>query len=81
VKLMRTNNTDQNETNIPNFAALNTSIVNEEEQLVKKLLVKELLENETMQELEKNYLIDVAKHKNNSTIIKLLEDIPTRLHS
>jgi hypothetical protein len=78
---MRTNNNDQNETNIPNFAALNTSIVNEEEQLVKKLLVKELLANETMQELEKNYLIDIAKHKNNSTIIKLLEDIPTRLHS
>jgi hypothetical protein len=78
---MRTNNNDQNETNIPNFVALNTSIVNEEEQLVKKLLVKELLANETMQELEKNYLIDVAKRKNNSTIIKLLEDIPTRLHS
>ena len=33
---MRTNNTNQNETNIPNFAALNTHIVNEEEQLVKK---------------------------------------------
>jgi hypothetical protein len=78
---MGTNNTDQNETNIPNFAALNTSIVNEEEQLVKKLLVKELLANETMQELEKNYLIDIAKRKNNSAIIKLLEDIPTRLHS
>jgi hypothetical protein len=78
---MRTNNTNQNETNIPNFAALNTSRVNEEEQLVKKLLVKELLANETMQELEKNYLIDIAKRKNNSTIIKLLEDIPTRLHN
>jgi hypothetical protein len=78
---MRTNKTDQNEANIPNFAALNNSIVNEQEQLVKKLLVKELLANETMQELEKNYLIDIAKHKNNSTIIKLLEDIPTRLHS
>jgi hypothetical protein len=78
---MRTNNNDQNETNIPNFVALNTSIVNEEEQLVKKLLVKELLANETMQELEKSYLIDVAKRKNNSNIIKLLEDIPTRLHS
>jgi hypothetical protein len=78
---MRTNKTDQNEANVANFAALNTSIVNEEEQLVKKLLVKELLANETMQELEKNYLIDVAKRKNNSNIIKLLEDIPTRLHS
>jgi hypothetical protein len=78
---MRTNNNDQNETNIPNFVALNTSIVNEEEQLVKKLLVKELLANETMQELEKNYLIDIAKRKNNGTIIKLLEDIPTRLHN
>jgi hypothetical protein len=50
---MRTNNTGQNETNVANFAALNASIVNEEEQLVKKLLVKELLANETMQELEK----------------------------
>jgi hypothetical protein len=75
---MRTNKTDQNEANIGNFAALNTSIVNEEEQLVKKLLVKELLENEAMQELEKNYLIDIAKHKNNRTIIKLLEDIPLK---
>jgi hypothetical protein len=37
---MRTNKTDQNEANVANFAALNTSIVNEEEQLVKKLLVK-----------------------------------------
>jgi hypothetical protein len=78
---MRTNNTGQNETNVANFAALNASIVNEEEQLVKKLLVKELLANETMQELEKNYLIDIAKHKNNSSIIKLLENIPTRLHN
>jgi hypothetical protein len=73
---MRTNNTGQNETNVANFAALNASIVNEEEQLV-----KELLANETMQELEKNYLIDIAKHKNNSSIIKLLENIPTRLHN
>jgi hypothetical protein len=75
---MRTNKTDQNEAKIANFAALNTSIVNEEEQLVKKLLVKELLANQTMQELEKNYLIDIAKQKNNSTIIKLLEDIPLK---
>ncbi|PKI02997.1 hypothetical protein [Glaciecola sp. 33A] len=75
---MRTNKTHQNKANIGNFAALNTSIVNEEEQLVKKLLVKELLENEAMQELEKNYLIDIAKHKNNRTIIKLLEDIPLK---
>jgi hypothetical protein len=75
---MRTNKTDQNEANIANFAALNTSIVNEEEQLVKKLLVKELLANQTMQELEKNYLIDIAKQSNNSTIINLLEDIPLK---
>jgi hypothetical protein len=56
---------------IATFAALKTSIANGEE-----LSVKELLANLSMQELEKSYLIDLAKLNNNLTIIKLLEDIP-----
>ena len=63
--------TDQNKHSIATFAALKTSIVNGEE-----LSVKELLGNQPMQELEKSYLIDLAKLSNNPTIIKLLEDVP-----
>lgn len=70
---MRTNMTDQKEQSIANFAALKTSIVNGEEQSV-----KELLANRPMQELEKSYLIDLAKLNNNRTILKLLEDIPIK---
>ena len=63
--------TDQNKHSIATFAALKTAIVNGEE-----LSVKELLGNQPMQELEKSYLIDLAKLSNNPTIIKLLEDVP-----
>lgn len=70
---MRINMTDQNEPTIANFAALKTSIVNGEEQSV-----KELLANQPMQELEKSYLIDLAKLNNNRKILKLLEDIPIK---
>ena len=65
--------TDQNKHSIATFAALKTCIVNGEEQSV-----KELLANQPMQELEKSYLIDLAKLSNNRTIIKLLEDIPVK---
>jgi hypothetical protein len=65
--------TDKNEQSIANFAALKTSIVNGEEQSV-----KELLASRPMQDLEKSYLIDLAKLNNNHTILKLLEDIPTK---
>lgn len=65
--------TDQNDHGIASFAALKTSIANGEEQSV-----KELLANHSMQELEKSYLIDLAKLNNNHTIIKLLEDIPVK---
>jgi hypothetical protein len=58
---------------IANFAALKTSIANGEEQSV-----KELLANQPMQELEKSYLIDLAKLNNNRKILKLLEDIPIK---
>lgn len=65
--------TDKNDRSIANFAALKTSIVNGEE-----ALVKELLETRTMQELEKSYLLDLARLSSNPTIIKLLEAIPVK---
>jgi hypothetical protein len=64
---------DQNEHGIANFAALKTSIVNGEEQSVKELLGKQ-----AMQELEKSYLVDLAKLSNNSAIIKLIEAVPVK---
>ncbi|MGK0304781.1 MAG: hypothetical protein ACI8UG_000524 [Gammaproteobacteria bacterium] len=65
------NMTDENKHSIATFAALKTSITNGEESSV-----KELLANQPMQELEKGYLIDLAKLSNNPTIIKLLKDVP-----
>ncbi|QDE31235.1 MULTISPECIES: hypothetical protein [Shewanella] len=70
---MGSNNTDQHTRSIATFAALKTAIANGEEQLV-----KELLANEPMLELEKSYLLDLAHLNNNLTIIKLLEDIPEK---
>ncbi|AEP31502.1 hypothetical protein [Brumicola nitratireducens] len=63
--------TDKNEQGIANFAALKTAIVNGEEKLIKELLSKQ-----PMQELEKGYLLDLAKMNDNRDIIKLIEDIP-----
>lgn len=63
--------TDKNEHGIANFAALKTAIVNGEEKLIKELLSKQ-----PMQELEKGYLLDLAKMNDNRNIIKLIEDIP-----
>lgn len=65
--------TEQKQQSIANFAALETSIVNGEEQSV-----KELLANHLMQELEKSYLLDLAKLHNNPAILKLLEEIPIK---
>ncbi|WP_340676561.1 hypothetical protein [Paraglaciecola sp.] len=70
---MGNKNTEQNEHTIATFAALKTAIVNGEEQSV-----KELLANQPMQELEKSYLIDLAKLNNNRAIITLLENIPLK---
>jgi hypothetical protein len=70
-KLMGSNEADQNTLGIANFAALKTAIANGEE-----LLVKKLLGGLSMLELEKSYLIDLAKLNDNLAIIKLLEDIP-----
>jgi len=70
---MGSNNTEQHKFSIATFAALKTAIANGEEQSV-----KELLKNQSMQEIEKSYLIDLAKLNNNRTIIKLLEDMPLK---
>ncbi|WP_351076500.1 hypothetical protein [Shewanella sp. CAL98-MNA-CIBAN-0140] len=70
---MGSNNTDQHKHSIATFAALKTAIANGEEQLV-----KELLADQPMQDLEKSYLIDLAEVTNNRTIIKLLNDIPVK---
>jgi hypothetical protein len=65
------NETDQNRLGIANFAALKTAIANGEEPLVKSMLG-----DLSMLELEKSYLIDLAQLSDNLAIIKLLEDIP-----
>ena len=65
--------TDDIKHGIANFAALKTSIANGEEQSV-----IELLSDQPMQELEKSYLIDLAKLNNNPAILKLLQDIPVK---
>lgn len=65
--------THKNRQNIANFAAIKTAIANGEEQLL-----KELLAGQTMQNLEKSYLIDLAKLSNNHTIFKLLENMPEK---
>lgn len=65
--------TDQNKLSMANYMALETAVVNGEEELVKKLLG-----NQPMLDIEKSYLIDLAELKNNPIIIKLLEDIPVK---
>jgi hypothetical protein len=62
---------DQNKHSIANFAALKTAIVNGEEELIKELLSKK-----PMQELEKSYLLDLAKLNDGHVIIKLIKNIP-----
>jgi hypothetical protein len=64
---------DKNGHGIANFAALKTAIVNGELQSV-----KELLGDQEMQDIEKSYLVDLAKLSNNHGIIKLLKDIPEK---
>ncbi|MGK0375005.1 MAG: hypothetical protein ACJA2E_001480 [Arenicella sp.] len=70
---MESNNAGENKRGIANFAGLKTAIVNSEE-----LLVEELLGSQPMLELEKSYLMDLAKLNNNLKIITLLDNIPTK---
>jgi len=70
---MGSNNTDENKHGIGHFAGLKTAIVNGEE-----ALVKELLSDEPMLEIERSYLIDLAYLNKHRNIIKLLEAIPVK---
>ncbi len=65
--------TRKNERSIANFSALKTSIANGEEQSV-----KELLGAQPLLDIEKSYLVDLAKLNNNNIIIKLLEAMPVK---
>lgn len=65
-------NNDQ-ERSIFNFAAIKTAIVNAEESKLDELLGKH-----SMQELEKGYLLDLAKMNNNEQIIARIERVPTK---
>jgi hypothetical protein len=56
---------------IANFAAIKTAIANNEE-----ALLKELLADQAMPELEKSYLIDLAGLSNDPAILKIIKDIP-----
>ncbi|SNY49802.1 hypothetical protein SAMN06297280_1548 [Arsukibacterium tuosuense] len=58
---------------IAHYAALKTAVANGEE-----ARIKELLTNQTMQPLEKGYLLDLARLGNNRNIISLLEAVPER---
>ena len=63
--------TDQNKRSMANYMALETAMINGEATLVKKLLG-----DQPMLDIEKSYLIDLAKLNNNHAVIKLLEDFP-----
>lgn len=67
----QTEQTEQEPHSFMHYAALKTAIVNGEAKLV-----KELLANQSMQSLEKGYLLDLAGLNNNRTIIALLEAVP-----
>lgn len=67
---MTAKKTEQKIRSFMHYAALKTAIVNNEEHIV-----KELLANQSMQELEKGYLLDLARLNNNRTIIALLEAV------
>ena len=68
---MVSNHSEQNKHGIAHFAALKTAIANGEVSLIKTLL-----SNEPMNEIEKSYLIDLAQVRNNETIMALLKAIP-----
>lgn len=58
---------------IANYEALITAIANGE-----TLRVKSLLANQSMLELEKAYLLDLARLNHNSDIIGLIEAVPQK---
>lgn len=70
---MTADTSEQNSHSIANYEALKTAIANNEAQRI-----KELLAGKSMQQLEKDYLLDLARLDNNRTIIALLDAVPVR---
>ena len=68
---METDNTHKHNQSIANFAAIKTAIANNEE-----ALLKELLADQAMPDLEKSYLMDLAGLSNDPAILKIIKDIP-----
>ena len=68
---MDTEHIHKHNQSIANFAAIKTAIANNE-----KDLLKELLADQAMPELEKSYLIDLAGLSNDPAILKIIKDIP-----
>ena len=64
---------DQNKHRMANYMALETAVINGEEALVKKLLA-----NRSMLDIERSYLIELAELGNNQAVIKLLEAVPLK---
>jgi len=56
-----------------NFIALKSAIINGEADLVKKFLA-----DQSMLDIEKSYLLELAALGNNPAIIKLLEEVPVK---
>lgn len=63
----------QNTGSIENYMGLKTAIANGEVQTV-----KDMLADQTMTEMEKSYLIDLANLAGNQEMISILKSIPTK---
>lgn len=70
---MTAQNPDHAKHSIANYEGLKTAIVNGETKRVESLLA-----DQSMQPLEKSYLLDLARLNGNSSIIALLEAVPER---
>jgi hypothetical protein len=68
---MVTGKTRESEHSIASFEALKTAIANNETSLV-----KDLVAGQTMQKLEKDYLLELARLGNNPQIVRLLQEVP-----
>lgn len=64
---------DKNKNRMANYMALETAVINGEEALVKQLLA-----DRPMLDIEKSYLIELAELGNNQAVIKLLEEVPLK---
>lgn len=64
---------EQKRESMANYMALETAISNGEEELV-----KQLLDNREMLDIEKSYLLDLAELNGNQPIIRLLKAVPVK---